>query len=60
MFCKFNLKAEYPPPYQHCVWDFKKSNNNATKQATELVNWNFLFSNHIKMYIDKLLFSTKH
>ena len=43
-FCKLNLKVEYPPPYQHLVWNFKKSNNGAIKRAIELVNWNFLFS----------------
>ena len=35
-----NLKVEYPPPYQHLVWNFKKSNNDAIKRAIELVNWN--------------------
>ena len=44
-FCKLNFKVEYPPPYQHLVWNFKKSNNDAIKRAIELVNWNFLFSN---------------
>ena len=44
IFCKLNLKVEYPPPYQHFVWDFKKSNNGAIKRAIELVNWNLLFS----------------
>ena len=39
-----NLKVEYPPPYQHLVWNFKKSNNDAIKRAIELVNWNSLFS----------------
>ena len=42
-FCKLNLKVEYPPPYQHLVWNFKKSNNDAIKRAIELVNWNSLF-----------------
>ena len=43
-FSKFNLKVEYPPPYQRLVLNFKKSNNGAIKRAIELVNWNFLFS----------------
>ena len=30
---------------RHLVWNFKKSSNDAIKKATELVNWNFLFSN---------------
>ena len=57
-FCKLNLKVEYPPPYQHLVWNFKKSNNDTIKGAIEIVNWNSLFSH--KMYMNKLLFSTKH
>ena len=44
-FCKLNPKVEYPHPYEHLVWNFKKSNNDAIKKAIELVNWNFLFSN---------------
>ena len=43
-FCKLNLKVEYPPPYQHLVWNFKKPNNDAIKRAIELVSWNSLFS----------------
>ena len=43
-FCKLNLRAEYSPPYQRLVWNFKKSNNDAIKRAIELVNWNSLFS----------------
>ena len=43
-FCKLDLKVEYPPTYQHLVWNFKKSNNDAIKRAIELVNWNSLFS----------------
>ena len=39
-----NLRAEYSPPYQRLVWNFKKSNNDAIKRAIELVNWDSLFS----------------
>ena len=39
-----NLKVEYPPPFQHLAWNFKKSNNDAIKRAIELVNRNSLFS----------------
>ena len=45
IFCKLNLKVEYPPPYELLVWNFRKSNNDAIKKAIELVKWNFLFSN---------------
>ena len=43
-YCNFNIKAEYPPPYQRLVWDFKKSNFGAIKRAIEPVNWNFVLS----------------
>ena len=29
IFCKFKLKVKYPSPYQHLIWNFKKSNNDA-------------------------------
>ena len=38
IFCKLNLKVEYPRPYECLVWNFKKSNNGAVKRAIELVN----------------------
>ena len=44
-FRKLNLKVEYPPPYEHLVSNFKKSNN-AIKKTIELVNWNLFFSNN--------------
>ena len=51
--CKSNLKVKYPPPYQCLVWNFKKSKNDAIKRAIEILSF------HIKMYMNKLLFSTK-
>ena len=30
-YCKFNLITEYPPPYQHLVWDSKRANDNSIK-----------------------------
>ena len=30
-FCKLNLKVEYLAPYEHLVWNFKKSYNDAIK-----------------------------
>ena len=32
-FCNLNLNVEYPPPYQHLLWNFKKSNNGPIKRA---------------------------
>ena len=57
-FCKFNLKVEYPPPYQRLVSNFKKSNNDAIKRATELVNWNFFFS-HKSVHGQVAIFNLK-
>ena len=49
-FCKFEYSHfEYPPPYQDLAWNFNKSNNDPIKNAIELVNWNFLFSNKSKL-----------
>ena len=36
-FCKLNLKIEYPPPYEHLVWDYKKTVTNFIRE--------FLFQN---------------
>ena len=44
-FCKFNLIIEYPPPYHHLVWDYKRANVNFIKQALYQVNWSSIFSN---------------
>ena len=42
-YCKLNLKIEYPPPYQHLVWNFKKANITSIRKAILTVNWEFLF-----------------
>ena len=56
MFCNLNLKVEYPPPYKHLVWNFKKSNNDTIKRAIEIVNWNSLFS-HKNVYEQVVTFN---
>ena len=57
-FSKLNLKVKYPPPYQRLVRNFKKSKNDTTKKLLNLGIG--VLSFHIKMYMSKLLFSTKH
>ena len=53
-FCKLNLKVEYLPPYQ-------RLKNQIMVQLKELLNLlTGIFSFHIKMYMNKLLYSTKH
>ena len=32
-YCKLNLKINYPPPYKHLVWDYKKANDVCIKEA---------------------------
>ena len=41
MFCKLNLKIEYPPPYERLVWDYKKVDTNSLRKALKQVNWEF-------------------
>ena len=40
-----NLKTEYPLPYEHLVWDYKKADTNSIRKAFKQVNWEFLFQN---------------
>ena len=41
---KLNLKIEYPLPYAHLVWDFKRADVNAITTAINQVDWNFICS----------------
>ena len=43
-FCKFKLITEYPPAYQHLIWDYKRANVNSIKQALYQVNWSTILS----------------
>ena len=36
--CKLNLKIEYPPPYEHLVWDYKKADTSSIRKALKQVN----------------------
>ena len=35
-------KIEYPPPYDHLVWDFKRADVNDITTATNQVDWKFI------------------
>ena len=48
IFCKINLKTEYPPPYAHIVWDYEKDQTNLINRATDQFDWVNLFN--IKKY----------
>ena len=47
IYCKLNLKIEYPPRYQRLVWNFKKASITSIRKAIHTVNWAFLFFNKI-------------
>ena len=44
-YCKFNLSIEYPPPYEHLVWDCNRANVEGIKGPIESVNWEVMFNN---------------
>ena len=43
-YCKLNFKIEHPPPYEHLVWDFKRTDVNAITTAINQVHLKFMFS----------------
>ena len=43
VYCKLDLKFIYPPPYQRCVWDFKRANIDSIRKAVKMVDWHFMF-----------------
>ena len=45
VYCKLDLKFMYPPPYQRCVWDFKRANIDSKRKAVKMVDWHFMFMN---------------
>ena len=45
VYCKLDLKFIYPPPYQRCVWDFKRANIDSIRKAVKMVDWHFMFMN---------------
>ena len=53
IFCKFNLMIEY----EHLVWDYKHSDENAIAKAFDQVDWNFQFLT--KMPMNKSVFITE-
>ena len=43
IFCKLNLKIEYPPPYAHEVWDYRKAQTDLINSAIDQFEWVNLF-----------------
>ena len=46
IFCKLNLKIEYPPSYAHEVWDYRKA-------QTDLVNFAIDHFDWVNLFLDK-------
>ena len=45
IYCKLNLNIVYPPPYRRLVWDFKRANIDAIREAIKTVAWHYMFLN---------------
>ena len=43
--CKFNLKINYPPPYEREVWNYQKTNVDQIRQAICEFPWDNRFAN---------------
>ena len=46
IFCKLNLKIEYPPPYAREVWDYGKA-------ETDLINYAIDQFDQVNLFLDK-------
>ena len=46
IFCKLNLKIEYPPPYAREVWDYGKAQTDLINRAIDQFDW-------INLFLDK-------
>ena len=45
VYCKLDLKIAYPPPYQRCVWYFKRANIDSIRKAIKMIDWHFMLLN---------------
>ena len=45
IFCKLNLKIEYPPPHPCEVWDYEKAQTDLINRAIDQFDWVNLFLN---------------
>ena len=46
-YCKLNLSIEYPPPYEHLVWDHNRANVEGIKKSIVSVSWDVMFNDKI-------------
>ena len=45
IYSKLNSNTEHQPPYEHLVWDHKRTNVEGIKSSTEPVNWEVMLNN---------------
>ena len=46
IYSKLNSNTEHQPPYEHLVWDHKRTNVEGIKSSTEPVNWEVMLNNN--------------
>ena len=45
IYPKFNLKVQYPPPYEREVWHYKEADTDLIRPSVEMFNWDRAFKN---------------
>ena len=45
VYCKMDLEIVCPPPYQRCVWDFKRANIDSIRKEIKMIDWHFMLLN---------------
>ena len=43
VFCKLNLKIEYPPPYERIIWNYKHADTESINHVINTFDWQKLF-----------------
>ena len=46
-YCRLILSSEYPPPYEHLVWEYNRANVEGIKKSIESVIWEVMLNNEI-------------
>ena len=57
VFTKLNLKVDYPPLYEHLIWDYKNADIPSINLATDIFDWGNLFK--VKIFMNKSTSLTK-
>ena len=45
VYCKLDLEIVYLPPYQRCVWDFKRANIDSIRKEIKMIDWHLMLLN---------------